>query len=141
MKTYHANAMHSVQVPMTVTKASDTLAAICHRNDTQQVIGDQTPGKYTDGYHIPIDYDAMGFIIGRELAENFVTAMRNPAFAEYFLKINARLVEVGIALAWTSEYWYLHKLPRFAPENEVLHIYTYQSLVTQAPAGFKASDN
>lgn len=138
MKTYKSTTQHSAQVPMTVTKAADTLAAICHREDTTQVVGDRKPGKYRYGYHITIDQDAMGFIIGRELAESFYDTLRLPAYREYFEKINARLVEVGITVAYSSEYWYLHKLPRFEPEEEPLYIYSYDSLINQAPAGFQA---
>jgi len=139
MKTYKSTTQHTAQVPMTVTKAADTLAAICNREDTAQVVGDRALRKHSHGYHVPIDQDAMGFIIGRELAESFHATMRLPAYKEYFEKINARLVQGGITLAHSSEYWFLHKLPRFDPEDELLYIYSHQSLINQAPAGFQPS--
>lgn len=139
MKTFKSTTQHIAQVPMTVTKAADTIAAICNRDDTVQVVGDRKPGKHSYGYHIPIDQDAMGCIIGRELAENFHSTMKLPAYREYFEKINSRLVQAGITISHSSEYWFIHKLPRFDSDDESLYIYSYESLVNQAPAGFQST--
>lgn len=137
---YHFSTPTSASFPYSVTKATNMIAAICHRDDTPRVIGERVFGPKTPGYVIPVSHQAMGAILGNQLAYNF-RHVSNEAVHGYFSKVVERLQSVGIHIAYSPSCWFIAKLPSTA--NEVVAagaLYTTRELLAQRPAGLPLDD-
>jgi hypothetical protein len=137
---YNFSITTSASFPYSVTKVTDMIAAICHRNDTPRVLGERGFGPNTPGYVIPVSHAAMAMILGSQLAYNF-RHVRNDAVHGYFLKVVERLQGVGIHIAYSPSCWFIAKLPSTA--NEVVAagaLYTTRELLAQRPNGLPLED-
>jgi hypothetical protein len=145
---FKATAKHEAVVPLTVTKASSVISAICFRNDTTTFIGQRSwnsmnapikpmPKEYV-GYVIPVDHDVMAEIIGSELAIEFHASQNNPALVEFYSVLSDKLSNVGITLAFSKEYWFIIKMPTESGKLVNRHYsYTMDDLASQGPDGFR----
>lgn len=146
--TFRSVTKHEAQVPLTLTKARDVIAAICYRNDTVNVIGTRywnspnnpikpMPQDFM-GYAIPVEFDVMVEILGVELGDNFQDAMSNPALREYYAVLSDKLFEMGITLAFSRENWFIIKLPTESMKMvNVNYTYTLQDLINKGPDGYR----
>ncbi len=123
---YDFEAVVSVELPYSVTKACNIIVAILNRDGATDV----------ENKTVPVTREVMRSVLGAEIGSNFIVAMRNVAYFRYFIRLEERLRNLGIYLTYNHKFWLIVKIPTAGDVFPQEGFYTLEDYIEHQPANF-----